>query len=262
VELAAPEVPALIVEPSWLAQQRGHRDDLRLLDVRDWSSYAVGHVPGASWLDRTSLSLPRFDHSVTLLPAALFATLMGRLGIAAETTVIVYDDVWGMHAARVVWALRRFGHQRAAVLSGGAEGWLGAGHSLTHGALLAFPRTFTPCADETQRADLSWLQARTGDRAVLLLDVRGAHEYAAGHLPSARHWEWSNGTPTGSWAMLRPLGELRAELLRQGITPDRRIVTYCSSGMRAAHTYLLLKSLGFPDVRVLDDAWRNLAQLG
>jgi 3-mercaptopyruvate sulfurtransferase SseA len=32
--------------------------------------------------------------------------------------------------------------------------------------------------------------------------------------------------------------------------------------MRAAHTYLLLRSLGYPDVRVLDDAWRSLAVLG
>jgi thiosulfate/3-mercaptopyruvate sulfurtransferase len=62
--------------------------------------------------------------------------------------------------------------------------------------------------------------------------------------------------------MTRPPAELRAELLRQGITPDRRIVTYCSSGMRAAHTYLLLRSLGYPDVRVLDDAWRTLAWRG
>jgi thiosulfate/3-mercaptopyruvate sulfurtransferase len=92
--------------------------------------------------------------------------------------------------------------------------------------------------------------------------VCGAHEYAEARLPNARNWEWSIGTPTGSRVMTRPHDELRAELLCQGITPDRRIVTYCTSGMRAAHTYLLLRSLGYPDVRVLDDAWRRLATSG
>lgn len=230
---------------------------LRILDVRDRASYAASHLPGAIWLDRSALSLTRADQTVTLVPGPTFATLMGRLGIDGQTTVVVYDDVWGMHAARVVWALRRYGHSRAAVLSGGAEGWVGAGAALTRGAILAYPRSFALGKDAAQRVDLAWLQAHTGDRAVLLLDVRGAHEYAAGHLPGAVNWEWSNGTPTGSWAMLRPPGELQTELQRLGITPKRRIVTYCGSGMRAAHTYLLLRSLGYPEVRVLDDAWRG-----
>lgn len=250
---------AQIVEPSWLAQQQGA--DLRILDVRDRPSYADGHLPGAIWFDRSSLSDTHPDHSVTLVSAARFAALMGRLGIGPDTTVVVYDDVWGMHAARVVWALRRFGHRWAAVLSGGAEGWQSAGLPLTCGATLAYPRPFTLAPDDSQRASLSWLLPRSADRSVLLLDVRSAHEYAAGHLLGARNWEWSNATPTGSWAMLRPLDELRADLLRQDITPERRIVTYCSSGMRAAHTYLALRSLGYPDVRVLDAPWRGLAHV-
>jgi thiosulfate/3-mercaptopyruvate sulfurtransferase len=166
-----------------------------------------------------------------------------------------------MHAARVVWALRRYGHRQAAVLSGGAEGWTTTGQALTRGALVPYPCTFVPDADEAQAADLGWVQARTGDRSVLLLDVRGAHEYAEERLPGARHWEWSRGTPTGSWAVTRPADELRVELRRYGIVPERRIVTYCTSGMRAAHTYLLLRSLGYPDVRVLDAPWRSVARL-
>lgn len=250
---------AQIVEPSWLPQQPAAA--LRILDVRDRPSYADGHLPGAIWLDRNSLSYRHPDHSVTLVPAAQFAAIMSRLGIGPDTTVIVYDDVWGMHAARVVWALRRFGHQRAAVLSGGAEGWHNAGLPLTCSITLAYPRPFALASDDSQQASLSWLLPRSADRSVLLLDVRGAHEYAAGHLPGARNWEWSNATPIGSPAMLRPREELRADLLRQGISPDRRIVTYCSSEMRAAHAYLALRSLGYPDVRVLDAPWRSLAHV-
>jgi thiosulfate/3-mercaptopyruvate sulfurtransferase len=251
--------PPLVVEPAWLAHRR-HELDLRILDVRDRESYQAGHLPGAIWLDRNALSQQRGDGSVTLIAAEPFAALMGRLGVDGASTVLVYDDVWGMHGARVVWALRRYGHGAAALLSGGAEGWAAAGLPLTRGTTLAFPRRFVPISDERQRAETSWVQARTGDRSLLLLDVRGHHEYAAGHLLNARHWEWSNGTPTGSRAALRPADELRAELRACGITPERRIVTYCSSGMRAAHTYLLLRSLGYPDVRVLDGQWRGLVR--
>jgi thiosulfate/3-mercaptopyruvate sulfurtransferase len=250
-------LPAPIIEADWLAAQHRASSALRIVDLRDRSSYDEGHLPGAVWLDRTALSITRPDHSVTLVPAALFAALIGRLGISTGTAVVAYDDVWGMHAARLVWALRRYGHAQAAVLSGGAEAWAQAGRALTRGVLLAYPQPFTVAADSAQRADMTWLAAHQGDRQLLLLDVRGAHEYAAGHLPGALHWEWSTATPVGSWAMLRPVDELRAELMAAGITPKRRIVTYCSSGGRAAHTYLLLHSLGYPEVRVLDDTWRT-----
>lgn len=260
-EAEPPDLPAPIVEPDWLARNL-RNPALRIIDLRERPDYGVGHLPGAVWFDRTALSLTRPDHSVILIPAALFAVHMSRLGISGHSRVVVYDDVWGMHAARLVWACRRYGHSGAAVLSGGAEGWQQCGGALTQGRLLTYPRPFQAGADDAQRADLWWLQARAMDRQLLLLDVRGAHEYAAGHLPGARHWEWSRGTPVGSRAMLRPADELRAELIRQGITPDKRIVTYCSSGSRAAHTYLLLRSLGYPDVRVLDDAWRAWAQVG
>ncbi len=32
-----------------------------------------------------------------------------------------------------------------------------------------------------------------------------------------------------------------------GVTPDREVVTYCQGGYRAAHTYLALRRLGFPE---------------
>jgi thiosulfate/3-mercaptopyruvate sulfurtransferase len=255
-QVSVREYSPSIVEPQWVQPQLGNAS-LRILDVRDRHEYDAGHLPGAIWFDRTALSVTRSDLSVTLVPAALFATLMGQLGIGTETAVVVYDDVWSMHAARIVWALYRFGHRQAAVLSGGAEGWRAAGFALTRGRTLAFPQRFVPLADDAQRADLGWLQARRGDRAVLLIDVRGAHEYAAGHLPGAQHWEWSSSTPLSGFATMRPADELSTQLAQQRITPERRIVIYCGSGMRAAHTYLVLKSLGYPDVRVLDDAWRG-----
>jgi thiosulfate/3-mercaptopyruvate sulfurtransferase len=257
----APVLPGPIIAAEWLANRRSAAP-LRIVDMRDRHSYDEGHLPGALWLDRTALSLTRPDHSVTLVPAALFAALIGRLGIGGDTQVVAYDDVWGMHAARLVWALRAYGHTQAAVLSGGAEAWQQAGRPLTRGGLLAYPQPFALAPDAAQRADLSWLAVHQSDRRLLLLDVRGAHEYTAGHLPGARHWEWSTATPVGSWAMLRPADEIQAELRAAGISPDRQIVTYCSSGSRAAHTYLLLRSLGYPEVRVLDDTWRARVRAG
>jgi thiosulfate/3-mercaptopyruvate sulfurtransferase len=42
-----------------------------------------------------------------------------------------------------------------------------------------------------------------------------------------------------------------------GVTPDREVVTYCQGGYRAAHTYLALRILGYPDVRNYTGSWKE-----
>ncbi|MBZ0286260.1 MAG: sulfurtransferase, partial [Anaerolineae bacterium] len=72
-------------------------------------------------------------------------------------------------------------------------------------------------------------------------------------LPNAILWNWENGT--GLETTFRPAAELRSELALIGVTPDKEIVTYCQSGMRASHTYFLLLNLGFKRVRMYDGSW-------
>jgi thiosulfate/3-mercaptopyruvate sulfurtransferase len=247
--------PGPFVSNYWLSD-RLDQPEVRILDVRERALYADGHLPGAIWLDRNVLRRRGADRAVLLVAPAVFASIMSRLGINRETTVIVYDDVWGMHAAWVVWALRRYGHWRAAVLSGGAELWQQRGGAISTSLLYSYPQVFVANTDDTQRADMRWLNARADPR-LLVLDVRATHAYTAGHLPGAQHWEWNDGVPIGSWEALRPQEELRAALETVGITPNRRIVTYCATGSRAAHTALMLRSLGYPEVRVLDDSWQQ-----
>ena len=63
----------------------------------------------------------------------------------------------------------------------------------------------------------------------------------------------------GEWEAVRDDPALRDELIAAGITPDKEIVTYCRSGVRAAHTYLLLRHLGYPRVRNYDGSWLEWA---
>jgi hypothetical protein len=40
-----------------------------------------------------------------------------------------------------------------------------------------------------------------------------------------------------------------------GVTPDKEIVVYCRTGMRASHTYFALRLLGYPRVRLYDGSY-------
>lgn len=79
-----------------------------------------------------------------------------------------------------------------------------------------------------------------GTNPPLLLDVRRADEFAAGHLPEALHI---------------PLAELPKRLAE--IPRDRELVCVCHLGQRSAHAAALLLSHGYPARNLAGgmDAW-------
>ena len=42
-----------------------------------------------------------------------------------------------------------------------------------------------------------------------------------------------------------------------GVTPEREVITYCQGGYRAAHSYIALRLLGYPRVRVYLGSWKE-----
>lgn len=254
-------LPGVLVTPEWLLRELDH-PALRLLDVRPRGHYDEGHLPGAVQVDLPSLGRPVDGVPGMLLPAEAFARQMGRLGIDEESTVVLYDDNWGLPAARVFWALSRYGHERVAVLNGGIDRWMQEDYPLAVEPAPTTPVSFALSADDDHLATPDWLSERLSDPDVVLLDTRAPGEFAAGHLPGAVCWDWVNGVPMDSWEAVRPAQALRAELAALGVTLEKEVVTYCRTGARAAHTYLLLRHLGFPRVRLYDGSWLQWTRYG
>src|SRR5688500_7547101 len=106
-----------------------------------------------------------------------------------------------------------------------------------------------------------------GPAPPLLLDVRPAHLYAGGHLPSAVHLDlWGLSLIDTDVAPLRAFIWIIEHLFAlRGVTNDRPIVVYEEdSGIRAARVFWFLDYFGHPDVRVLDGgvrAWRDAGHL-
>lgn len=251
---ASLELPGLIVETAWVVQHLEH-PALRMIDVREADAYAEAHLPGAVHLALPEITGIRDGVPGMLIPAAEFAARMSAAGIDNSKTVVLYDDNWGMPAARVLWALARFGFTNAAVLNGGWDSWQEQELPQSTTPSLPPPTDF-PLDNQAQHlAEREWLLTQTARQDLVVIDTRTPNEYGQGHLPDAINWDWMNGVPVGGWEMMRPTAELREELAALGVTPDKEIVTYCRSGVRAAHTYLLLRALGFERVRNYDGSW-------
>ncbi|MBL8130712.1 MAG: sulfurtransferase [Anaerolineae bacterium] len=252
-------VGSLLVEPEWLAS-RLDAEHLRIVDVRLAESFADGHIPNAVHLDLNTLRAEHDGIEGMLITPEAFARIIGQMGVDADTTVVLYDDHHGMPAARAAWSLLRYGHTRLALLDGGWNAWENGAFPATQEVSFITPRRFGVVQAEQYGADFVWVHARLNHPDVILLDVRSNAEYAKGHLPGALLWDWENGANENS--TFRSAADLRASLAHAGVTPDREIVTYCQSGVRASHTFLLLKHLGFERVRMYDGSWAEWSSRG
>ena len=107
-------------------------------------------------------------------------------------------------------------------------------------------------------AELSREMSEAPDR-LLLLDVRPAHQFAAGHLPHAVHLDLfglslTDSDPAPLKAFLWVIEHLLAS---RGVSADRRVVAYeDTSGILAARAFWFLEFFGHPSVRVLDGGTR------
>jgi thiosulfate/3-mercaptopyruvate sulfurtransferase len=97
----------------------------------------------------------------------------------------------------------------------------------------------------------------------VVLDTRSDSEYTGtvarakrgGAIPGAVHIEWTRNL--SSSGEFKDPDELRQMYEDAGVTPDREVITYCQGGYRAAHSYLALRLLGYPRVRVYVGSWKE-----
>jgi rhodanese-related sulfurtransferase len=166
-----------------------------LVDVRPPSEFGAGHVPG-------SVSIP-------LRP--VFATWLGWL--VDEDKPLVFVRSADQDPAEVVWQARKIGYDRiAGELAGGIAAWTAAGQA-------------------TASVPLAGVEALDGAR---VLDIRQHSEYAAGHVPGARHIE---------------LGALAGRIAD---VPDEPMVVMCGHSERAMGAASLLERAGRTRVTVLN----------
>ena len=258
----------LLVEPAQLAAALGS-PELRIVDLNQPLLYARAHIPGAVSLDYARIVAPK-PPAVALLPEpARLAEVLGSLGILPEHHVVAYDDEGNGRAARLLWTLDAIGHRHKSLLNGGLKGWL-AGQHPTEAASPQVKATQYPVEVTGDVAvDKEYILARLKDPDMVLLDARSPEEYKgtlrratrAGHIPGAVNYNWTDAMDAARYLRLKDATELKQALEGLGVTPDKEIVTYCQTHHRSAHTYVLLKILGYPRVKSYPGSWSEWGNL-
>ncbi len=263
--------PEVFVSTAEVASRLGD-PGVRIVDCR-WTedgahdAYIAEHLPGAmhcDWSRDLSAPPPTNGHPRwMLLGPDEFAATMGRLGIGNDTTVIGYDLEGGHHAARLWLALRRYGHDRMAVMDGGLTKWRTEGRPVESGEVGVPQATFVAAPRSGVIASKEEVLSAVRSGLPWLLDVRRATEYTGeearaargGHIPGAVHILWRDAL-RDDWT-LRDADELDDLYADAGFGADTRTITYCQAGVRAAFTHLVLHAIGRDDVRTYDGSWEE-----
>jgi len=234
-----------------------------VLDLRPSEAYAAGHVPSAIHLDLWGVSLIDTDPAPLKAFLWMIEHVLAVHGVDATTPVVVYDEQSGVRAARAFWFLEHFGHPSVRILDGGFNAWIAAGLPVTRDAAPPPKSDWTGIRDGRTLATWKEVKAAIGRGDAVILDTRSDAEYEGslvrarrgGAVPGAVHLEWTrNLDESGEFKTAAELKEMYAAA---GVTPDREVITYCQGGYRAANSYLALRLLGYPRVRMYLGSWKE-----
>lgn len=231
--------------------------NLLIVDARPFADYAQGHVPGAvnidmmqfHWIDTSKKGVREFNRQTK--------TLLSNIGVSKNKFVILYDDVSGPSAARGVWLLLYFSHYKVAMLDGGIEGWKAKYGTETK--TNPFRHTeFKGRPDPNVLADYKMIKSATKKKKTVILDARSKAEYdgtavraaRAGHIPGAVHIDWNDNVSGPQFKNGNDLKKMYSV-----IPKDAEVITYCQGGYRAANSFVVLKMLGYENVKMYLGSW-------
>src|SRR5918993_5589733 len=234
-----------------------------ILDMRPPEQYAAGHIPSALHLDLWGVSLIDSDPAPLKAFMWMIEHLFQTHGVQSATPVVVYDEHSGIRAARAFWFLEYFGHPSVRLLDGGFNAWLAAGLEVTRDAAPPPKSDWTGKRQEHTIATHKEVRQAIRTIGAVVLDTRSDAEYTGtvarakrgGAIPGAVHIEWTRNL--SSSGEFKDPDELRQMYEDAGVTPDREVITYCQGGYRAAHSYLALRLLGYPRVRMYIGSWKE-----
>ena len=269
--------PDVLVSTDWLAN---HLNDPKVRIVEsneDPLLYPSGHVPGAVEVDWTrDLNDPvRRDY----LGKEGFQSLMRRIGVTKDTTVVFYGDRNNWWATYAFWVFQLFGHDKAKVMDGGRIKWANEGRPLTRD-VPSYPASDYQAAERDDKRIRAFrdqvLEHLKGKKP--LVDVRSPDEYSGkklhmpeypnegalrgGHIPGAASVPWAKAVnpDDGTFKTAAELSALYENDAK--IKPGDDVIVYCRIGERSSHTWFVLTHLlGFDKVRNYDGSWTEWGNL-
>ena len=259
--MTQPRLP-LLVEPAELEKSLGF-EQLLIVDLCQADTYSRLHLPGAVHLEYRDIVTANRPVMGGLPDASHLSEVFSRIGLTPESHVVAYDDEGGGRAARLLWTLDVVGHANFSLLNGGLHAWTAEHRQVAHEPVIPQAIHYQASFTGQSAADKNYILNHLNDPSVALLDTRSPGEFTGkdirakrgGHIPGAANFNWVDAMDQEHHLRIKPQDELRRVLSGLGVTPDKEIIAYCQTHHRSAHTYMVLKILGYENIRGYAGSW-------
>ncbi|WP_339237187.1 sulfurtransferase [Oceanobacillus sp. FSL W7-1281] len=273
-----------IVTTDWL-EERLDDSKLRLVDATTflklpasgyydiWSgkeAYQKGHIPGAVFADLLEdLSDANAEYAFTLPPREEFIKKITELGVGDEDTyVVVYDQgaqvespvVASDWASRLAWQLRYEGLENVAVLDGGFPKWNKEGRPVTTEAGSYPKASFSGERKPELFVNKEEVKQAIDDDNVIIINSLNEATHKGevntygrpGHIPGSVNVFFGDHSDSETLELYDD-EKIRETFEKAGaLDPDKKVITYCGSGIAATWNSTLLNKLGQHNVAVYD----------
>jgi thiosulfate/3-mercaptopyruvate sulfurtransferase len=252
--------PQLLVSPADIEKNMGK---WVVIDCRDDTTYAAGHIPGAINLGGACGKVLR-DTTLRVKKTESLEKLLGGSGVSMEKPVAVYADAKLITSASVAfWILEYLGHDKVLFLNGGIEAWKEAGKNLEKEVKKLPATTFKAKVQNGRIATTDEMVriAKGEVKGVNVIDSRTEKEHSGddiralrgGHIPNTSKNVSHIKTYDVQSGKIHTMDEL--EKIFDRLDRGLRTIPYCQTGTRSTLIYLELRLMGFKDPANYDDSW-------
>lgn len=256
----------LLIDAGQLQDRLGEDNLIIIHAAGDDETFREEHIPGARWADWNRLNREVHGVAMSMPPVDEIVDLVRELGITSDSDIVIYDEVGGLQAARLMVALEMVGlGDRISLLDGHLKGWKAFDGPLEDTPQEIEPSDFTPrsfnetlLVDHRSMRSLAWLARHAGDAAgaeLTMIDARPPEEYRGdspgtdvdrpGHIPGAVNVFWESHLRGDDDHRLRDRAELESLYREAGLEPGHTPLVYCRTGNQSSHTYFVLRYLGY-----------------
>ncbi len=237
--------------------------NLIIVSAQKSDSYATTHIKGSINLPPSELTVNEPVDYVLDTPTNI-AKKLGAAGISENMEIVVYDEGSSKYSGRLYWTLVYMGAENVKILNGEMTAWKEGRKPITNTSFKASPAIFTPSVQVQYLANIDEVRKANDNPNYVIIDARTAEEYNGidetelrkGHIPGAININYTE--------MLDANGKLKSKevlsslFLAKGVSPDKTIIIYCASSVRASIEFFALESiLEYPNVKVYDGAFNE-----
>ena len=252
----------LLVEPGQLETLMSN-DQVIIVSVDSAQRYSERHVPTAVHLDYSKL-VAKGKFAQGLLPELEdISETLSAIGLTPEKHIVAYDDEGSGRASRLLLILDAIGHTRFSLLNGGMTAWSAEGFPLHVQPEFREASNYKAKSISNIIVDKDYVLEKLDDENIVLIDARSHDEFTglqplakrSGHIPRAINIDWKLNKDPARHKRMKSDDKVLEMLHDRGITEDKEIIAYCQTCHRSSHTYIMLKQVGYPNIKCYPGSW-------